>query len=368
MNRRSVRTRIKRMVPPISRRDDKLAAQTAELRALTKQLRQAERRVTASQVRLNEALAERRSLERASFQRALVDLRRTVVALRDIDPDKLHPLRQLPVKLANYRLAASHGVAVPVVHAVWPSIDAIDVTDLPDEFVLKSDRGAGARGVFPLSRVSETAFNIVNTERVVDQKTVKDELRKNTTLSGPFFAEELLKDAAGGRIPADIKVYAFYGRIGHVHLRSVAEHGNLNRTFSKFVDEIGKDLGDAVATSGLDPTIPLPADLPTVLAVSRHLSRAVGVSFIRVDLYETDRGVVLGELTRAPGGRHEYAEAHDEYLGGLLEEARWRLERDLMLGRAPGILHGPEPAPDLYPWSGTPEPIDPVDCEEWCRE
>lgn len=266
--------------------------------------------------------------------------------MRTIDPDYHHPLRQLPVKLPNYRLATSHGVATPTIHGIWPTVDEIGLSDLPDTFVVKSDRGAGAPGVFPLHRRGDGTLTVVNTALVIDAEDLRGRFRANRGLSGPHFAEELLVDPSGASIPADIEVYAFYGRVGHVHLRRPQEHGNLNRTYSRFVDEDGNNLGAAVTTAGLDPDIPLLAAMETILDVSRHLPLAVGVPFVRIDLYETDRGVVLGEITRVPGGRHVFSTAHDTFLGTLHEEARWRLERDVMLGRPPGIIHGTHPAPE----------------------
>lgn len=347
MNTGNVRQQVKRLVPPIARRDEKLAALASEVRELKKELKRAR---SAAPEDLGELSALRESLERASLQRSLDDLRRSVVPLRAIDPDQAHPLRQLPFKLRNYRLAASHGIAVPEIHATWTTVDEIDLSGLPDEFVVKSDGGAGGHGVLPLRRESEDRYRLVSTDKVMSADDVRERLRSVTSLSGPYFAEELLRPAASdATIPEDVKIFAFYGEIGQVLLRHVHEHGNLRRTNYRFVDSSGTDLGDGVWDRRLDPSIPLPAQLETMVEAARHLSMAVGVPFVRVDLYETDRGVVLGELTRVPGGRPQYSPAHDAFMGELYENARWRLERDIVEGRPPGILHGAHDAPNPYP-------------------
>jgi hypothetical protein len=59
--------------------------------------------------------------------------------VRRLDPAGQHPFRQVPFKLRNYRLGASHGVPVPTVLRAWSKSDDIDLDDLPDRFVVKSD-------------------------------------------------------------------------------------------------------------------------------------------------------------------------------------------------------------------------------------
>lgn len=355
-----LRASARQLFPPIAWREEKLAERTAEVRRLRAELR---RSVTAQQyaeaeaerLRLefaalrNRITETRAALQRPSWQRSLDDLRRNVVTLRSVDREKAHPLRQLPFKLRNYRLALSHGVPAPEVYATWGTVDEIDLRGLPDEFVLKSDGGAGGHGVFPLRRLPDGRFAVVSTEETVDEDGIRSRIRRSPRLSGPFFAEELLRSPEGSAIPEDVKVYAYYGEIGQVLLRRVHEHGNLSRTYYRFVDAHGEDLGDGVEDENLDPSIAPPTQLAAMIDVSKHLSRAVGVPFVRVDLYQTPRGVVLGELTRGPGGSPRYSPAHDELMGRLYEEARWRLERDLQTGRPPGILHGVHDAPNLYP-------------------
>lgn len=341
MSAPGVRQRIKRLVPPIARRDE-------QIRELKRQLQRTTR--DSGQESEEELTALRASLERPSLQRSLDDLRRSVVSLRGVDPDQAHPLRQLPFKLRNYRLAASHGIAVPEIYAAWSTVDEIDLSGLPDEFVVKSDGGAGGHGVLPLRRDGEDRYTLVSTDRVMTSEDVRERLRGISTLSGPYFAEELLRGAAGGTaIPEDVKLFAFYGEIGQVLLRQMPEHANLRKANYRFVDEHGEDLGDGVWDARLDRSIEPPTGLATMVDVAKHLSRAVGVPFVRVDLYETDRGVVLGEITRVPGGKPQYSAEHDAFMGQLYEDARWHLERDIVTGRPPGILHGLHEAPNPYP-------------------
>ena len=171
-----LRAWMRRRAPGIGWRDERLAERADQVRQL--RLQSEQRRLEIEQMRAGLATAKqqaaglREDLDRQqaahqrlrslvegdgaipgwssppSFRRRLQDLRRgTSEQLRTLDPDMLHPLRQIPRKLSNYRLAASHGVPVPRVFAVWRDLEELDLRGMPDVFVLKSDRGAGGRGV-----------------------------------------------------------------------------------------------------------------------------------------------------------------------------------------------------------------------------
>lgn len=307
----------------------------------------------------------------ASFRRMLIGLERSVALLPQLDPGRTHPHLQLPFKLRNYRLAASHGVDVPTVYASWLSPRDIDLTALPDQFVLKSDGGHSDRGVLPLRRVEEDLYELLDgTRRLTGQQAV-DEFNK-PGVRRPYFAEEVIVQPDGGPIPDDVKVYAAYGEIMHVMLRRKTEHADTRTAAFRYLDSEGRDLGSIQPRRTTDPRIPPPVHLEEVVVAARHLSRAVGIPFCRVDVYDTSRGVVFGEITPIPGGRQLLTDEHDKRLGAQWEAARWRLDLDLLAGRPPGILHGEAPAPNLYPaghgsYSDAPTwSVRQVACGQWC--
>lgn len=314
-----------------------------------------------------------------SFRHQLMTLRRSTSHLRDIDPKALHPLRQLHQKLRNYALASSHGCAVPQVWASWSTPEQIEVGGLPDAFVLKADGGASGRGVLPLRRVDEDRFITIDGARHLSTDEIiqyfRDRLDRKKIMA-PFFAEEVLVQPGGGPIPDDIKVYAFYGEIQQILLRRVSRHHDPQAQARRYIRADGSDLGAVVTDVPIDLSIPLPKDLGAVHAVAAHLSRAVGVPFVRVDLYGTEAGLVLGELTRAPGGNQRIRPDHDRDMGLAWERAQYRLDMDLIAGRPAGRLHGPSPTANAYPGAhvsrteragdrGWLPPV--VPCSEWCN-
>ena len=313
-----------------------------------------------------------------SFRRNLLNLRRNVEALRPHDPRADHPLLQIPRKLRNYRLAASHGVPVPDVLGVWRNLDHIDLSAMPEEFVLKSDGGAGGKGVFPLRRVDTETFRIIGgTDEVLTVQDLRQRYRDHPASRGPFFAERFLQQADGvEEIPDDIKIYAMYGEVAHVMFRRMPLHADLRSARYRYLGPDGQDLGEDVSPAQrIDSTIRAPERFPEFVRIGEHLSRAVGLPFIRVDVYDTVDGPVLGELTRAPGGPQQYRSDHDQHLGRLWDVAQYRLDLDVQAGRPLRILHGEHPAPNPYPVDPAARPDRPgpggreivtAPCREWC--
>lgn len=370
------RQRLVRRIPPIAWRDVELARRRDRIKELTAHTEELDGQIAQLRTELDRRALEEDSLARPSFRRLLLSLRRTSVDLRAIDREQRHPLRQLPFKLRNYRFAASHGFAVPEVYRTWSDPGSIDLEGLPDSFVVKSDGGAGSHGVLPLRRTGEDVYETFDGERTLTGEQVRQHFAERTAasrISGPFFAEEALRQLGGGPIPDDIKLYVTYGEVHQVLVRRVAVHGDLRSTSRRYLAADGSDLGDAVRGETVDPSLPVPAGLAEMVGVARHLSLAVGLPFVRVDVYDTDRGIVLGEVTRAPGGRQQVRHDHDELMGRAWEAAAYRLDLDLLAGRPPGLLHGDRPAPNLYPEGHVSRSADPgaweplvVKCGTWC--
>lgn len=367
-------------VPAIARRDAELRRRAQRIQQLEDENAGAREAATPAnpprpaKVPAQDPAADQRS-DRASFRTHLLELRRIAASQSRLDPDLVHPFRQVPHKLWIHRFGASHRVGVPQVYAVWPDLDAVTLGGLPDQFVLKSDRGAGGRGVLQVTRESPERYatrgeSALTSEQVVQLLRPAVEAGR---IFGPFFAEELLRTPAGEPVQDDLKLYCFYGEVGQVLLRRVGVPGDKDSVGYRYLAADGSDLGRVVKGLRIDPTIEIPDTLAEAVEVAQHLSRAVGLPFSRVDVYATDQGIVLGEITRAPGGPQRYRAAHDESMGRSWEEARWRLERDLATGRPYGMVFGEHPAPDHYPADFIAEgAVDPrravpvADCAQWC--
>lgn len=347
-----------------------------QVRALEAQVAQEELAAETARVQLAQLRPDgRKPAPPPSFLRHLMELRRGVAPLRELDPDGYHPVLQIPRKLRNYRLAASHGLAVPEVFASWRYPEEIDLSDLPEQFVLKCEIGSGGSSVFPLRQVGGGRVAVVGGGEVHTRDSLVRRFRDHKTAWGPYFVEEFLTQrVTGEEIPDDIKIYACYGEVVMVMLRQMPAHADLRRARYRYVDAQGRDLGTDVAPDrAVHSSIPLPEPLEEFVQLAAHLSRAVALPFVRVDLYDTVRGPVLGELTRNPGGSQRYRADQDAAMGRAWDAAQWRLEMDVIDGRPLRNLHGLHETQNYYPAYHASNQPDPqgwemvrADCAQWC--
>ncbi len=282
-------------------------------------------------------LAEtKKRLEAPSFVREVMRDRRITTNSNRIGSSSHR--HDIAGKRLAQRIAQGCGARVPEIYATWSDHDSIDVQNLPDEFVIKAEGGAASEGVFPLERTS-SGYRIVSTDRVLSPEDIRQEfaaLPAKGKVYGKCFAEEYLHGTTADPIPIDIKIYAFYGEVGHVMLRRVGEHGVGSTVVNRYLDTKGNDLGAVSLERPVDSSIPVPQRFAEAIALAKTISIAARLAFIRVDFYETDEGLVFGELTPRPGGSQRYRPEHDRMLGEMWEAAQARLERDLAKGVAFG--------------------------------
>lgn len=270
-------------------------------------------------------------VEEASWLQVLRSYQRTGWLLRETDRAALHPRRLLLRKLHNYTLARSHGVPTPHVRALYERLEDIPWDDLPERFVLKSDRGAGGHGVLPLRSLGGRRWEMLDGSGELDLEAIFRRYEKKG-LTRPFFIEDVLP-GTGVVLPDDVKLYCFQGTVGQVMLRRMEGHQNLRAARYRYLRPDGSDLGEVLVDSRrIDPSIPAPPDLETMVRVAQELSVHVPVPFVRVDLYQVPQGILLGELTQAPGGTQAYRPDHDQRLGYLMERARAQVETELAMG------------------------------------
>lgn len=375
----SMRQRVVRSLPGIGWRDVKLAERAEQVAALRAQIGDLQAQIADLRAERATARAEldrcRKDALAPSYQFQIWQVRRMAATLRQADPRRHHPSRQVALKLRNYQLVASHGFAVPEVYGAWTGYQDIVLHDLPDTFVVKSDLGAGARGVLPLRRVGADAYEVVDGSRVLSTHEVREHFERSTTSFGPYFAEELLQDEGGRPIPDDVKFYAFYGKVGHFRVRRSEQHGDTTLDTHHYFDADGGSLAKVNLLREHTAELARPSRWEEMSELVRHITRAVPVPFLRVDLYQTTRGPVFGEFTRAGGGQHRYRREHGALLGTMWEQAQTRIEMDVALGRPYQVLHGTSPSPNPYPADHISRQADPgtwavtsAPCEQWCRD
>jgi hypothetical protein len=122
--------------------------------------------------------------------------------------------------------------------------------------------------------------------------------------------EELMLDS-DGLLPSDYKFYMFDGECRMIQVNRARFSAHHEDFYSPTWDKLHVQWGVPNSTEVHEK----PKRLEEMLDVARTLSE--GIDFVRVDLYETSRGVRFGEFCNYPGGGTELLEprSFDQYLG-----------------------------------------------------
>ena len=201
---------------------------------------------------------------------------------------------------------------VPII-ALYKDIEDINWKELPDKFVLKCTHGSGA--------------NIICTDKStldvnLSKKKLKHWLNKNWYWYGrewPYkdiepriICEEYLVDESGTELK-DYKFMCFNGEPKIIQLMSKREKGNylLNHFDLKW-----NEIDIPRKTIKRNPRVPAkPENLTRMIEISKVLSK--GIPFVRIDLYETGKGVFFGEITFYPvSGFMDFERDSDDCLLG----------------------------------------------------
>lgn len=191
---------------------------------------------------------------------------------------------------------------------VWDDPDEIDFDALPEQFVLKCNHNSGT-GMCICRDKSRLDYDAV-------RKNLRKGLRENFYLrcrEWPYkdvprkiIAERFLassSDVCSTKGLDDYRFYCFHGepRMIYTYQAGTLEFGNKPGIASCDIFDVNWEHLPVRQKSPNAPTAPLPpAKLSEMLEISRRLSQ--GLPFLRVDFYEIDGKLYIGELTLYPGG------------------------------------------------------------------
>jgi hypothetical protein len=238
------------------------------------------------------------------------------------------PLDSINDKFRAYVFADRHGIDHPKTFGSYESVDDIAWSDLPEAFVLKTRFGSSNHGVKALVREADGGFHDLLRSRTWTIEEMVDhhhELASKGVASRSIFAEELILKPGTRHIADDWKFYCFDGVVGLCMQRDVRATGDMSQWRFKFWSRDWDDMGPIKFVDRLDPELAAPADGAAMVELAERLSAIIGRPFLRIDLFESERGPVLGEFTPRPGPPEVFVPENDEELGRLWEQAEQRL-------------------------------------------
>ena len=179
---------------------------------------------------------------------------------------------------------------------VWERFDDIDFDTLPNQFVLKCNHGSGdvvickdkASLDIESARKKLTAALEQDYYLVSREWPYKDVPRR-------IIAEQYLEDAETG----DARDYKFFCFGGEVKCFKV-DFDRFSEHHANWYDRDANILpyGEMICPPCFDKELEMPEDLSRMLKVAERLSQ--GIPFLRVDLYNVNGHIFVGELTFFP--------------------------------------------------------------------
>lgn len=180
----------------------------------------------------------------------------------------------------------------------YDSFDQINEDDAPTQFIAKLTNGSG----FNLICTDKSDFDFADAKRKFDAWQTVDffSARREWAykdVPNRIMLEELLEDEAGGP-PKDIRFYCFHGepKIIAVDLDSL-EDGIKTANYKRHLYDVDWNPieGRIQYPTKTGYKIPKPQNLDELIGIARQLS--IEFPAVRVDLYNSSKGIVFGELT-----------------------------------------------------------------------
>ena len=205
-------------------------------------------------------------------------------------------------------------ICVPIIK-IYNSIDEIDLNELPDKFVLKCNHGSGMNII---------CKNKKKLDLEKSKKMLKDWMNINygllnfeyqyINIQKKVYAEQYLCDNI-----LDYKFYCFNGIPKFIRVQRHLNHIKINNYYNLdwTLNEIETNLKPYVRRP--DIKYKKPKYLELMIEYAKKLS--ANFTFVRVDLYEVNDKVYLGELTFTPfNALMHYKDRNQSiYLGKLLD-------------------------------------------------
>lgn len=214
---------------------------------------------------------------------------------------KLHGINSEIIKAAdkyevtNFLKDNDLPVLTNKLYGVYSNADEINWEDLPKKFVLKTTNGCKTniivRDKDKLDRIK--AIRKLNYWMKIDYGVMSME-PQYSMMQPKIICEQFLEDKQG-KFPNDYKFFCFNGEVKFI---SVIYDRNEDMTFSRHFLDLNWNKLDFTTEKNNDSIPQKPDNLEEMISIATKLSKKF--LFVRVDLYDLDGPIILGEMTFTP--------------------------------------------------------------------
>lgn len=206
-----------------------------------------------------------------------------------------------------------HGVAVPELLWCGRDLARFPVDAIPERVAVRRAWGAGS---------AQTHLLVDGRELLDDRACTPHELHARLRRQygrwsvHPLLVEEFLEDAAGKTRATQFNFYCFAGHVGMVEH---VEHAGRSSDRTAYDSAWNPFSLGVFAGRSPGERIERPVEMEEMLRIAGQLGAAFG-SFVRVDLYQSSKGIYFGEFSSTPFNGTNILPWADHLLGQLWQE------------------------------------------------
>lgn len=247
------------------------------------------------------------------FSRKSIALRLSRYFVDMCIPAKMHPITFFYSKLRTYNFLDEMGIKRPdIIYQGRP--DRIGCLT-NGKYVVKPDYGASSKGVLQIVFRSGVGYVAANNKKI--KFTELADLYKNQWRCNYILIEKEYQDRVHA-IVVDYKAYYFKGY--GVALLQVIENCSKCKLFQYFNRE-GELVNPGKNEKEVGQCVFDKLSILRIISYCEGIGDALPFSFLRIDVYDCKKGIIVGELTPAPGNCTDFFEAWDIKLGKIWHEA-----------------------------------------------
>jgi len=245
-------------------------------------------------------------------------LREVLVLRRRDDPDEAwqcceHWRRTLGNKWNSRLFAERQGVRVPELYWSGRSLARAPWASLPSHFVVRPSFSGSRRGTYVMAGGLDMMRGVDHGARGLEAELRRT--RRWRTLH-PMLIEEFVRTEDGRyALPREYKCFMFAGVLATIEVVTRERDGLAVQSY--YTPEWRLEPLTMTTRYPEGPAIDPPRCFDAIVDTARRLGAAYG-TFVRVDLYATDRGCVFGEFSGRP--QNTFTPEASRYLGELWEQ------------------------------------------------
>ena len=230
------------------------------------------------------------------------------------DFDNPHPVDVICYKLKGIEFAKKHNVKTAEIYGIYNNIDDVNWDNLPKEFVIHPQKGSVSLGVYVLVNY----YDLMRKKYYKIPELIK-EYKSDNRYSKELWIEELISNP----LPQEFKFYMFNNQIGTI---TQFERNNKPKLVKFWTADWKNENHNVTVLRNksymLENRLRKPINPNKLKDIAMRLSKAIKYPFVRIDLFDTLRGVYLNEITPHPSQTvWLFTEELDKRMGKMWEEA-----------------------------------------------